>query len=347
MNKKIVFVCNHLYGGGAERVLTLLANYFDFEKYKVSIIVYDGKKSYPLNIGIKVIEIGDSNSLLRQAILTRKKIKKINPDIVISFEYFVNLCTIIACLGINTRIIVSERNDPSIVGAGRIKGRLRNFLYRFCDKLVCQTQDAMNYFPQYIRKKTCIILNPIKNDLPKIWNGERTKEIVAFCRLNKQKNLPLLIDAFKEFEESHKEYYLSIFGDGEELDNLKKYIREKNCFKIVKIYHGRNDIHNRVLNAAMFISSSDYEGLSNSMLEAMAIGLPTICTDCPCGGARMVIKNGENGLLVPVGNKDELVYAMKKIADNLELSQKLSQNASKLKLELSIERIATKWKMLF
>ena len=70
----------------------------------------------------------------------------------------------------------------------------------------------------------------------------------------------------------------------------------------------------------MFVSSSDFEGLSNSMLEAMAMGIPTICTDCPCGGAKMVIENGINGLLTPVGDKDELSAAMQQVADNSQIA---------------------------
>lgn len=107
------------------------------------------------------------------------------------------------------------------------------------------------------------------------------------------------------------------------------------------------DVHERVIKSSMFVSSSDYEGLSNSMLEAMAIGLPTICTDCPCGGARMIIKNGENGLIVPAGDRVALTEAMKKIAMDQQLSRHLSREAQKIRTELSLDNIAERWESLF
>ena len=93
----------------------------------------------------------------------------------------------------------------------------------------------------------------------------------------------------------------------------------------------------------MFVSSSDFEGMSNSMLEAMALGLPCVCTDCPAGGARAVIKDGENGLLTPVGDSHALYLAMKKVAENPELAAKLSKNSVKIREEQSVDKIIKKW----
>lgn len=346
MKKKVVFVCNHLYGGGAEKVLVTLANYFDKCNYEVSIIVFDGKKRYLLNSSIKVVDIGDSNSLFLQAKRIEQTLNN-HPDVVISFEYFVNLCTIVACRKMKCKVIVSERNDPARVGAGLLKNRLRNFLYRKCTVLVCQTIDAQNYFPSYIKKHSTVILNPIENNLPVRWEDKRKNEIVTFCRLNSQKNISLLIRSFEEFEKSHPKYKLEIFGDGEDFGKLKKLITSMNLQEKVHLNPARPDIHRRVLQSAMFVSCSNYEGLSNSMLEAMAIGLPTICTDCPCGGARMVIHSGENGLLVPVGSKEALVLAMSKIADNPDFAEKLSKNAEMIRDKLSVEKIASEWEKLF
>lgn len=91
------------------------------------------------------------------------------------------------------------------------------------------------------------------------------------------------------------------------------------------------------------VSSSDYEGISNSMLEALAIGLPCICTDCPVGGAKMVIKNNINGILIPVGDQKALEQKMILLAENDELIEKLSQNAVKIRTKLSISNIADEW----
>ena len=103
------------------------------------------------------------------------------------------------------------------------------------------------------------------------------------------------------------------------------------------------EVHNMIIRDAMYVNSSDYEGMSNAMLEAMAIGMPVICTDCPIGGANAVIRNEGNGILTEVGNAKEMGEAMKKIAGDKELADRLSQNAAKIRNEMSLATIAKKW----
>lgn len=352
--KKITFVCNHLYGGGAERVLVSLANYYYIEGFEVSIIAFDASKRYPIQEGIRVVQlpiIDDNINKIWRMILEAKNIRQAlveeKSDVIVAFEYYVNMCTVIAHRGMKSKLIISERNDPASFGAEFPKGLLRNFLYLFCDSLVCQTPDAKNYFPPKVRNHTVVIPNPIKQDLPSPWKGERNNVIVNFCRLDQQKNLPLLIETFKKFHEKNSSYTLEIYGDGDEKSNLINIINSLDLGESVSINPAVSDVHNRVLKSAMFVSTSNFEGLSNSMLEAMAIGLPTICTDCPCGGARMMIKNGVNGMLVPVGNCEELLNAMEKIANDKNFACLISNNALQIRKELDIEKIATKWKELF
>lgn len=343
---KIAFISNHLYGGGSERVLIALANYF-CDYYDVNIVSFENEKTYPINKSIKLFNVGQGNNLIVQAKKIRKVLKVLKPNIVVSFEYFVNLCTIIAAYGLNSRIIVSERNDPAIVGSGIIKDRLRNYLYSKVFKLVCQTNDAKEYFPEYIKEKTVVIMNPLKNDLPLPYVGIRDKKIVTFCRLNKQKNLRLLIKAFGRFHEDFKDYKLTIYGDGPEKTDLIKFINLMNLNECITLVPNTKDVHSLILKSSMFVSSSDYEGLSNSMLESLAIGLPTICTDCPCGGARMVIEDNYNGLLVPTNDEVALCLAMKKIATDSGYANVLAQNASQIKQKLNINKIALQWERLF
>ena len=104
-----------------------------------------------------------------------------------------------------------------------------------------------------------------------------------------------------------------------------------------------NNVHKEIVNAMMYISSSDYEGISNSMLEAMAIGLPTICTDCPIGGARQVIKSQDNGILIPIGDVSALTNAMFKIVENKDFRDFLSTNAIKVRQIYDMENICREW----
>lgn len=342
MQQRVVFLCHCLHNGGAQRVLVSIANYMAEHSYEVYIIASFNNGSYPLSENIKVTYVGEGE-YLKFIKVARKEIKQLQPKTVIAFEYFFNLLASIACLGLKTKLIVSERNDPSRVGSGFLKDRIRNLLYRFVDILVCQTPDAKGYFPSYIKKKSVIIANPLKPNLPIHVGGNRVKEIVTFCRLNSQKNLPMLLYAFRDFLKNHDDYKLRIFGDGEEAETLNELSKNLDISERVDISPASDNVHELVLNARMFVLPSDYEGLSNSMLEAMAIGLPTICTDCPCGGARMVIKNGENGFLIPVRDKYALYETMCKIADDNVLAERLSTEAIKLRETLSIEAISQKW----
>lgn len=346
MNNKILFLCNCLHNGGAQRVLVSLANYMAEQGYDVSILASFNNGAYPLHNDIKVKYVGYGKYLdfIRVA---RKEIKNETPNVVIAFEYFFNILASIACLGLNTRLIISERNDPARVGSGVLKNLIRNFLYRFADVLVCQTPDAKDFFPPYIQKKTVVIPNPLKPNLPFRIIKKREKEVVTFCRLNRQKNLPMLIEAFYRFAKTHLDYRLSIYGDGEEKNNIENLIEQYNLSSKVSIIGACDNVHDHVIDSAMFVLPSNYEGLSNSMLEAIAIGIPTICTDCPCGGARMIIENGKNGVLIPVGDVNALLEAMCRIADDESFGEKLSNEGVKLKELLSIQTISNKWISLF
>ena len=348
--KKVIFVTNFLGNGGAARVMSILADNLLKKNMKVEILSFlDRSDTYELDsdINLIVLKCNSKNKIfqkIERILKLRQEIKKSKEDTtIISFEYFVNMQTVIANMFFKNKLIISERNDPSRTGNRKIIKRLRNLLYRFADCLVCQTQEAKEYFPKCIQNKTVVIPNPVMANLPNRFEGKRKKEIVTFCRIEKQKNLTMLIDAFKILNEEYPEYKLTIYGDGSEKENLEKYIDNKGLKKQVQLNGFVQNIHNRIIDSTMFVSSSDYEGISNSMLEAMAIGLPTICTDCPCGGARMVIENNVNGILVPVGDVEELEKAMKSIIKDSKLSNYLSYNSSKIKHKYSEKKILKQW----
>ena len=353
-NKEVIFVSNFLGDGGAARVISVLAEGLVNQGYKVTICSYPFKNKEEYHHSDKVdyikFDMNHQKGVLykiERITKLRREVKKHKDAIIVSFEYFMNMQTIVAMAGLKNKLIISERNDPARVGGKTPTKQLRNFLYRFADCLVCQTQEALEYFPQNIQKKAVVILNPVKENLPERWQGERRKEIVNFCRLEKQKNLPLLIEAFCEFHKKHADYTLAIYGDGKERESLEEYIRNRKLDDCVTLHHAVSDIHDHIKDAMMFVSSSNYEGLSNSMIEAMAIGLPTICTDCPCGGARMVIRDGENGLLVSTEKRTELSQAMCEIADNSNLRFALSIEGEKIREKLSKNNIVSEWVRLF
>ncbi len=346
--KKIMFVCNGVSIGGAERVVSLLADSLIKDGNEVYLLAFlRAKESYKLNPNIKVIYAdkvkNDIKNKINRISAIRKNIILNNIDVVISFSHYNVISTVIASIGINVKIIGSERNDPAQINNRKFLKTLRDITYKKLDCLVCQTQDAKEYFSPKIQEKTKIILNPISDNLPLPYEGIRRKRIVSFLRFEPQKNIPMLIDAFKKLHMEYNDYVLELYGEGSEKENIINYVKDKNLTKCVNIYPFTTDIHKKVIDAEIFALASDYEGLSNSMLEAMAMGLPTIVTDCPCGGARMVIKNGINGYLVPVGDVEALYKRMKYLIQNKEHSEYISKNSIVIREELNKERIAKQW----
>lgn len=344
-NQDIIFVSNALANGGAARVICVLAAEFTRRGKRVGIAVYNNfEGEYPVVEGVQK-EYGPQSSdghSRANRISWLRGVAKHNPyACFVAFEYFVNMQTIIALAGLPNRLVISERNDPARVGSGKKTNWLRERLYRHADMLVCQTDDAAAYFSNNVAKT--VILNPVKDNLPEPFCGERRHSVACFCRLEKQKNLGMLLRAFAEFLGSHRDWTLEVYGDGSEHDALVALAHELGIASAVSINPGRQDVHDVVRDAGMFVLPSDYEGLSNSMLEAMAIGLPCICTDCPCGGARMVIRDGENGILVPVGGEVELSVAMARVADGDGLAQRLGSNAAGIREMLSAGVIADRW----
>lgn len=342
---KMCFITATMAGGGTERVIAALSNYFVKKGNDVTILMTAGNTvEYELNENVKVIQIGNETggaiSGRLQRIYSLRKFFLNNKDTVyLSFGTETNMFAILSSFFLKRKLIVSERNDPNKCSFVY----KRNFLYRFADKLVFQTQDAMDCFPQQISRKGKIIPNPISDFIPEKYNGERRKEVVAVGRLEEQKNHKLLLESFYDFAKCYEEYILTIYGKGSLRQELEKHANDL-CIKEKVVFADfAPDVLERIKDSYMYVLSSDYEGISNSLLEAMGLGLPVISTKCPIGGYKMLIKNYENGILVPVGDRKALAMAMMQLAEDKDLAEKISNNAVKTRDEYSLEKIAKMW----
>ncbi|MCH8563286.1 glycosyltransferase [Nesterenkonia sp. YGD6] len=347
-NREVIFVSNVLANGGAGRVLSLLVNSFSSRERRVGVLSFlPHEGEYRLDDRVLKEYAGPGNGVWAKIrrIWWIRGIAKRNPGAsIVAFEYFVNMQVLVACLGLPNRVIVSERNDPAQVGNDFPTDFLRKILYQTAEALVCQTDEAASYFSKRITKT--VILNPISPELPAPVTTVRRKTVVSFCRLEPQKNLEMLIRAFAAFHKSCPEYTLEIYGDGKERCALIALIDSLSLGSVASVLPARSDVHDVVRDCAVFVLPSHYEGLSNSMMEAMALGLPTVCTDCPCGGARMVIEDGVNGLLVPVDDVDALVEALKRLAEDQDLSARIGRAAEELRDRLSLDAIMAEWETL-
>lgn len=350
--KKILIILNDLKNGGVERVLSVLANYFADKGYDVNVLAIRTKDiSYPISKQVHYefcqLRPDNRNETLREELKMEfflfRYMKELSPDVLIGFDDSIIIRTVPIAWLLGIKTIVSERIDPSKYG--RIMQVIRQVAYDMATKVVFQTPDARNYFPPRTRKKSVVIPNPLTENLPQR-SQEINKDILMACRIRPQKNIGLAIRAFAKFWETHRDYRLKIYGDGELVDKMQQMAVGLGVSANVDFPGHVDDIHNRMSHCAMYLSSSDYEGISNSMLEAMAIGVPCVCTDCPVGGASMFIENGENGVLVPVNDVAALSAAMEKVIDDVSFASSISRNSTKVKDTLAVEKICPQWEKL-
>ncbi len=346
--KKIAFILGSMGKGGAERVISILANEYARKGWHVNILMLlENRCDYELHPNVKLVSIADENKNRMQQIPLwlseiRKHVRKYRPDKVVSFVARINIITILACRGLKVDIIISERNDPKSDGRSLLVRYATYLLYPLSKKIIFQTKWAQSCFPKNIRKKSIVVYNPIT--ITSVASNNNSKKIVAVGRLAKQKNHILLIEAFAAISELYPDYTLHIFGEGNLRGALEKKIQENGLQDKVVLEGSVSNIHERISNAEMFVLSSDYEGLSNALLEAMMMGLPCISTDC--AGSNEIIKNEFNGLLVPIKNADSLSKAIKKLIQDKSLAGQLGQNAAKDSEKFSSKNVLKQWEVI-
>lgn len=350
--KKILFVNSCLSSGGSEKVMTLLANQFCKMDYDVTMVLLRVKpKSYYVEESVNLVEFCYSSNnkiiiALQRLAKLRQLLKNGKYDVVVSFMFDINMTTLLAGIGIRVPIIISERADPQNRGVGKLYEKIENILYNRAAGLVLQTDLVKNFYAQRVNTPLCVIPNPIVIN-EREYKGIRENRIVAVGRLCEQKNFPMLLSAFKEFVRKFPYYTLEIYGEGPLKESLLKLACDLEIGSKVDFKGYVNNVLEHIKTASMYISTSNYEGISNSMLEAMAMGIPTICTDCPVGGAAFIIENGVNGFLIPVNDKDSLVKKIEILASDIELREKLSAAAINVRTKFAVETIANEWEKLW
>lgn len=348
MRKRIVFVNSSLTGGGSERVMSLVANYCAENECDVEMLLLREKeRTFPVVPEIRVVQfkskLGKIRLLLSRLKRIRQEVKQFNADTVVAFMDDISLFTVLALVGTRKKIVISVRNDPN-----RPDKRVYYYITKYItmplvQKIVFQTEQAMRCFGKIGQMKGVVIPNPINAEIEGEWDGIESKEIVAIGRIVPQKRYDIIIDAFQEFHEDHPEYFLSIYGDGPELERYKSLVNSKDASGYVSFKGFHNDVLSVLKEARAYISCSDFEGISNTMIEALAVGVPTICTDCPIGGAAMMINDCTNGLLIPVNNVKAAAEALRKVVDDEGFSLTISHNAVRVRSKYSMRNIGEKW----
>ena len=314
--KKIMFYINAIHHGGAERVIVNLATQFAQHNYKCVLVTsFVDTWEYPVNDCVKRISLSESTikNFLKRNIEYTKRLRNVilteKPDVLISFMAEPNFRALIATIGLKTKNIISVRNAPDREYNTAVTKFLAKTLFRKADGVVFQTEDAKKWFPIQIQKKSRIIFNQVDNVFYNTTYTGVRHGIVTTGRLTPQKNHKILIKAFAKIADQINDK-LYIYGDGELREELEQLIADLNMKNRIFLPGSTKNVAETIKSAKLFVLSSDYEGMPNSLMEAMALGLPCISTDCPCGGSRSIISNGENGVLIACTDLDNLANTM-------------------------------------
>ena len=350
---KIAFYINAIHEGGAERVMVNLASNFANEGDDVILITsFKDSWEYPYSTKIKRY-ILEENKTFRSKIkrnifriLELRKILKVElPDCIVSFMAEPNYRAIIASYGLKTKTIISVRNDPNKEYPGKIGKFLGKKLLPLADGCVFQTSEAQRWFPKKLQDKSKIIFNAVKEDFFEI-NRQIIKNTIVTCgRLEEQKNHKLLINAFELVLKTHPDAKLMIYGEGKLRNDLSRLIKRKGMEKNVLLCGNSDNIPEVLSKAEIFVLSSDYEGMPNALMEALAAGIPCISTDCPCGGPSMLIHQNENGILIPVGNIQELSLKICYLLENEGYRETIGSNARSSAKQYKPQIIFQEWQL--
>ena len=346
---KISFVADQMRMGGAERVVASLSNEFVSLGHTVNIVMineHESRSTYTLNKNVVLTPVkkpGTKNNAFEKISLLRKVIKDIRPDILISFQNHIHVFTHIAACGLNIPHIVSERSDPEQYPKSKVMRILRSLIFKKASGCVYQTEYAKTFFSKKVQSKSIVIPNPIVLMCEPSGPFKREKRIVAVGRLAAPKNYDMMIRAFALFSKRIPGYKLVICGEGELRSHLESLAGELDLADNIVLPGHLENPHEFVCGSSVFLLSSDFEGMPNALLEAMALGVPVVSTDCLCGGLAELISDGGNGLIVPVGDYKAMADALVRVIRNPILSTNLSESASLIRRDYSVERIAERW----
>ena len=311
---KIAFLSGNLTDGGAQRVISIVASGLAEKGHEVYVVLFSrNEKEYPLNEKIRLIALGDSfeeyskMSGLERIFKIRKLLKNIKPDVAIGFLEG-GYALYLSSFGMNFAKVASARIDPQMIFNKKgLRAMINRKWFLSADRVVLQTKKQSVRVPNKLRKKCVVIGNPVQDRAleNRVEVRDECNKIVMVGRLAKQKNYPMVFDAILNVIKINKNIHLSIYGKGGEEKELSMLIQEKELQDYVSLCGWTQDTIEELKKHDMYILSSNYEGMPNALMEAMAVGLPCISTNCDTGPEDL-IKDGSSGFLIPVGDVEML-----------------------------------------
>jgi len=328
-SERIALLSATLEGGGAERVIVTLANSLYRSGYNVEVVLVNAVGSYlsELDVGLKVVNLSASRVFFALPALM-KYLKSTSPHTLLATQGHVNALAIFSRIltRSSVRVLAREANTHSVNAIHGVSWKSKGvnlvveYLYKYADAIIAPSHGVADDLIEHTNvdvSKVSIISNPL--DLEMIhalaneqirlpFNVNETPMILGVGRLTKQKNFDLLIRAFAKVSEAVN-YKLVILGDGEEREQLERLILELNLNDKVLLPGFVENPFSYMKQATVFVLSSRFEGLPNALLQAVAVGVPVVATDCP-SGPKEILDNGRWGRLVPVDDSTSMKEAI-------------------------------------
>lgn len=371
---KIVYCVDSIkYLGGIQRVTIVKANALaSIPSNDVYIVVADNKSGVmlsPLSDKVHLVDLNvnyyedDWKSkfyVIKGIIIKRKEHKKklktflnhLQPDVVIS-------------------VGLSEKNFLPLIKGPWLKIREfhieRNYRLDLAQSFFQRVVAVLgNICDNFFLKKYDRIVSLTKEDVEKNWKGcnnvvvvpnpitvktshvaeLKQKQVVALGRLNPQKNFASLIRSFKIVANTHPDWVLVIYGDGDQKEMLLNLIEDLGLKNNVKLPGYTGNVTQALLDSSIFAVSSVFEGFSLAILEAMACGVPVVSYACPCG-PRDLIREGVDGFLVPVNNENLMADRLNYFIENENARIEAGRNAKIHSLDFSLDNVTKIWMDLF
>jgi glycosyltransferase involved in cell wall biosynthesis len=356
---RITLVIDSLGPGGAQRVLTTMANYWVAKDRPVALVTLRGSDVPPafvLEPDVSLIRLGTIRpgrralqSLWgkgRHIPALRKAIIEARPDVVVSFIDRVNVFAVLATRGLEVPVVVSERTEPAAYPLGWMWRRLRAWTYPSAAALVAQTAAALRYFPPAPGRIDRVIPNPVvrgKTEAEPSRQARAPYRVLGMGRLGREKGFDRLLAAFAQVAPQFPEWELEIWGEGPERQALERQRSHLGLGPRASLPGVTRDPTGLMRSADLFVLSSRFEGFPNVLCEAMACGLPVISYDCP-SGPREIVRHEIDGLLVsPGGGVRALSAALARLMGDPDERGRLAARGPEVLGRFDLDQVMGLW----
>lgn len=341
---KILMIIRRFRYSGAYKMFMWLSKALADNGNEVTVCTWNKSDEETLPSNIKWIQLNlDGNGFMSISRAIRKVVNDVDADVSISFLLDGNVYNTIGCMGRRTKSVICERNDPFKPGYYKLK--FWKPLFRFADGAVFQLPKVAEYYNN-IKGITAVIPNPVlskgESNLESFENRPNVINVLGRLGLF-QKRHDVMIEAFSIFVKQHPTYKLVFYGDGPDKHKMEDQVKRLGIEENVEFAGITNQPMEVMLSNKMFVLTSDFEGIPNSLIEAMSIGLPCISSDCRPGGAKFLIEDGMNGFLVPTNDAKAIADKMEWLVCNPTKANEIGQRAKQIVNKYSEAYITELW----